>query len=80
MATITYPASNLGAPKSARKRNDQAADYDRTIALVGGLGVMAVAGAAAYATKRPSVAILGLLLGVTTSAVMFERAADRASR
>ncbi len=82
MATITYPAMNLGASERTpnrpkRRRNSAAADDEHAgaAAALVGIGVMALAGAAATAWKRPALALGGLVLGAISAGLVFERSA-----
>jgi len=78
MAVVTYPAANLGAPKRApNRRNARAETHGASVAALIGLGVMALAGAAAVKWKKPSVAIGGLLAGTLAAAVAFEAEQQR---
>ncbi len=86
MATITYPAMNLESEKAAkrtpnrarRRRNSAAAESEHagTTAALVGLGVLALAGAAATAWKRPAIALGGLVLGALSAGLVFERGAS----
>lgn len=77
MATITYPAMDLGAPKRAPKRNarrrNSSSPPNAAAAALAGIGVMALAGAAATTWKRPVLAIGGLVLGALTASLIYER-------
>lgn len=79
MSTITYPAMDLGAPKRAPKRNprerNSATSPNVTAATLAGIGVMALAGAAATAWRRPELALGGLVLGALTASLVYERGA-----
>ncbi len=76
---VTYPAANLGAPKRAPNRRNAADEHGgATVAALLGLGVMALAGAAAVKWKKPVLAIGGLLAGTTAAALAFE--ATKATR
>ncbi len=80
MATITYPAIDLGAPKRApngtrngRRRNSSGPDRAGLAAALAGMGVMALAGAAATVWKRPELALGGLVVGALAAGLVFER-------
>ena len=72
MATITYPAVNLGAPRRAPNRPSAATATTGGVPALLGLGIMALAGAASIKWKKPAIAIGGLLAGTLAAAIAFE--------